>query len=193
LAVTLPLTYNYSLLDYKIYSYEISARPTLTYPLAPEHILQVSAGYAKREFFVSPATPLENRNAEIYSGHLGYIFLFADGKGFFNFKYDSSFEDTAGYNWEAYINKLSMEMLIPIGKKTDVILSGETARSNYPLNSFYNVKRNDTSLAASIGINRQLYEMLYLNAQFSHSTFYSNIALYEYRRNVYSAGLELRF
>jgi len=192
-AVTLPLTYNYSLLDYSIYSYEISARPTLTYPIAPEHILQASAGYAKREFFVSPVTPAENRNAEIYSGHLGYIFLFANGKGFFNFKYDSSFEDTLGDNWEALINKLSIEMLIPVDKKTDIILSGETARSNYHLNSFFGVKRNDTSLAASIGINRRLYEMLYLNAQYSHSTFYSNIALYEYRRNVYSAGLELRF
>lgn len=193
LAVTLPLTYNYSLLDYRIYSYEISARPTLTYSLSPEHILQASAGYAKREFFIPPAAPSENRNAEIYSGQFGYIFLFAGGRGFFNMKYDSSFEDTVGDNWESYVNKLSMEMLIPVDKQTDIILSGEAGRSNYPANSFFNVKRNDTSLAASIGINRRLYEMLYLNAQYSHSTFYSNIALYEYRRNVYSAGLELRF
>jgi tetratricopeptide (TPR) repeat protein len=193
LAVTLPLTYNYSLLDYKIYSYEISARPTVTYALSPEHILQASAGYAKREFFVSPVVAAESRNAEIYSGQFGYIFLFANGRGFFNIKYDSSFEDTLGDNWDALINKLSIEMLIPLGRKTYIILSGETGRSNYPVNSFFGVKRNDTSLAASIGINRQLYEMLYLNAQYSHSTFYSNIALYEYRRNVYSAGLELRF
>lgn len=193
MAVTIPLTYNYSLLGYKIYSYELSARPTVTFSLAPEHILQASASYAKREFFVAPATPDENRNADIYGAQLGYIILFGGGKGFFNIRYDTSFEDTFGNNWAAYINKVGIETLIPVDRKTDVIISGEVGRLNYPLNSFFGVKRNDTSLAASIGINRQLYEMLYLNAQYSHSTFYSNIALYEYRRNVYSAGLELRF
>ncbi len=193
LAVTIPLTYNYSLLNYSIYSYDITARPTLTLSLTNEHILQASTGYTKREYFSPPVDPVENRNAEIYSGQLGYIFLFDNGKGFFNIKYDSSFEDTVGSNWEAYINKLSIEMLIPIGNQTDIILSGETARLNYPVNTYYGLKRHDTTLAGSIGINRQLYEKLYLNAQYSHTTSYSDIALYEYHRNVYSVGLELRF
>lgn len=192
-AFTIPLTYNYSFLDYDRYSYQATVRPSAAFFLSPKQIAQFSIGFSKREYFSEQLIADENRGADIYSSSIGYLYLPGGGKGLFNLKYELSYEDTVGKNWRALGNKVSADFMAPLYDKTNFILTCELSRLNYPLHSFYGIKRNDTVFAGSATVTHEIFRQLFFNLQYFYTYGDSNIALYKYQRNLYSAGVEFRF
>lgn len=192
-AISLPVAYNHTLLDYGSYSRQLSARPAFAAVLSPGHIGQASIGYARREFYNNPADPKENRSADSYAALLGYLYLYAEGKGFFNIRYELSREDARGRNWRNTGNRVLGDLLLPLGGDTSLILSLEGLWQEFERNSNYGAERRDSSLLLSLAMSRRLYRNLYMNLQYFHMRTNSNIPLYDFDRDVASAGVELRF
>ncbi|WP_243372535.1 tetratricopeptide repeat protein [Geotalea sp. SG265] len=191
--LSLPVSFNYTLLRYEAYANQVAVKPTATFFFAEDHLGQASFGYTRRNYLQNTAA-VENRDANGYAGQLGYIYIFAGEKGFFNLRYELSLEDAKGNNWSYLGNRLNADILLPITVKTNAIVALEGFWQNYSnAHSVYGLKRNDTTLTATITLSRQVVEGLFANLQYFHASDFSNIPLYEYDRNVYSAGVEVRF
>ncbi|MFZ6016172.1 MAG: FecR domain-containing protein [Nitrospirota bacterium] len=101
----------------------ISATPTLSIALGPNNIGQFSLGYNKKDFLLPPTDVAEDRDANVFSASVAYIYLFLEGKGFLNLKYEMSKEDTNGENWDYSSNKGSINILIPLKLGDPVFVS----------------------------------------------------------------------
>jgi hypothetical protein len=172
-----------------------SANPTLQIAVNPNNILQFSTGYDRREMIQGPLDIDENRDGNIFSLTAGYYSPFQTGKGIFSITYEFTNDDTEGKNWANVGHRASMSILIPelIGK-TDLILSGDVFLQDYKnTHSVFEVKRKDKSYTASVNFLVTLLKGLYLNLQYTYNRDDSNIAVYDYSRNIYTTGLEYRF
>lgn len=191
---SLPVILNYTHLDYKGYSDQVSVKPTATIVFNPEHFGQISAGYARRDMLNTiTSQPSANRDANIFSGLLGYYYLFAKNKGMFNVRYEFIYEGTEGNDWRNDGNRLAADLLLPVTKSTDLVLSGDATWKFY-LNSKVNKDeyRRDYVYIAGATIRQKLLDNIFLNLQYSHQTTSSNVAAYDYSRNVFLAGFEIR-
>ncbi len=193
-ALTAPITYSHYLLGQDPYMQQIATRPTWYLMLVPGHILQTGLGYSRREMLKKPLSPEENRDANIFSGTLGYLYTFAEGRGFLNLRYELSDDVAEGKNWHNLGNRFSALALIPVWKGVSVNLSGDVALQNYQnSNSYFSVRRNDTLWSMAAGVSWEAIKGVKLNAQYGHTRAESNINIYDYTRNTIMCGLELNF
>lgn len=191
LLFSLPLNVTHTTLDYRSYSLQMSLRPTETIVFAPQHLGQVSLGYSRRELYQSAnLLPINNRDANIFSGQLAYILLYADGLGMFNLRSELFYEDADGSDWRNLGSRAGVDLLVPVCKGTKLILTSEGTWQDYRDSA---AGRKDTIFTGSATINRHLFDNLYMNLQYAYTRAMSNVDLYDYQRNVASAGIELRF
>ncbi|ACM20054.1 TPR domain protein [Geotalea daltonii FRC-32] len=193
LMFSLPVSFNYTLLSYEAYSNQVTVKPTATAFFASDHLGQASFGYSRRNYLQNTVSS-ENRDADGYAGQMGYIYLFAEERGFFNLRYEFSLEDAQGNNWSYLGNRLNADLLLPLASRTSVIISLEGFWQNYLNNhTVYGMKREDATYAATVNLSHELTDGIFVNFQYFHASDFSNLALYEYDRNVYSTGVEVRF
>ncbi|NWF51731.1 MAG: tetratricopeptide repeat protein [Nitrospirae bacterium] len=194
------LSYNYTWLNDQRYLYFISASPQLNIALGENHIGQVSAGYSKKEFIWTETTtgisigPDEDRDADVFDASIGWIYLFSGGRGFMNLKYEFSSENTDGRNWSYIGNRGSANILIPLLANLRMNISGEVFHQNYrDVHTIFGIKRRDKIYSASGVISYEFYKGASFLLQYAHIRDDSNIPIYDYKRNIYSAGIEYRF
>ncbi len=194
-SISLPISYSHIWVHGREYMSLISARPGIQIAFLPQHIARVSIGYDKRELIKAPVDSDEDRDANVFSASAGYIHPFSEGKGLFNLIYEFSYDNSDGKNWDNTGNRFTAGLLIPaLILKTDFILSGEVFLQNYKNNhTVFDRKRKDKNYAVSINLVRELVRGLFLNLKYSYTRADSNIAIYDYDRNIYTAGVEYRF
>jgi tetratricopeptide (TPR) repeat protein len=203
-AVSLPVSYSHMWLNEQEYMNIISAKPTLNVQIFPGHIGQFSLGYGRREMLKPGSDPDEDRDGNLYSSLIGYVYPFKEGRGMFNIKYEYSKDDTQGRNWDNTVNKVSAGIIFPVMHKLSVSLSGDmsfqyyknihtvsgTGTNGYPDKP---AKRRDYIYNAGGGIFYELAKRLNLNLSYSHTRADSNFAIYDYRKNIYSFGVDYNF
>jgi tetratricopeptide (TPR) repeat protein len=199
-SLNLFLSYNYTLVNDRSYLYSFSANSMISVPLNSNHIGQFSLGYSKKEFLWTetqsgyPIGPNEDRDADVFSASAGWIYLFSKGKGFLNLRYELSKEDTDGKNWDYLGNKVSANILIPLQKRLRMNLSAETFWQDYEnVHTEFNVKRDDIIYTASAVLSYEIFRGASFNIQYTYIRDDSNIPIYDYKRNIYTAGIEYRF
>ncbi|MBI5187891.1 MAG: tetratricopeptide repeat protein [Nitrospirae bacterium] len=204
-SLNLLLSYNHTWVNSKEYMSGISASPTLSIALGPNYIGQFSLGYNKKDFLLAPTDVAEDRDANVFSASVAYIYLFLEGKGFLNLKYEISKEDTNGENWDYSGNKGSINILIPLKEYLKINVTGEVFHQDYKsVNTFTGpgaptgfpdtpTKRRDKTYTASGVLSYEFYKGANFIIQYAHIRDDSNIAVYDYERNIYSAGIEYRF
>lgn len=192
--VTSPLSYSRIWLKDHKYMSLISWKPTLSLMFLPGHIGQVSAGYTKRELLQPPSDVNEDRDGEIQSVSIGYIYPFSDGKGMFNVRYEYSKDDTDGKNWDNRGNRATVSILVPVTSKIGLTLSGDMFLQRYDnVHTSFGKKRKERAYTGTSGITWEMLKGLSLNLQYSYNRTDSNIATYDYRKEVYTTGLEYSF
>jgi tetratricopeptide (TPR) repeat protein len=193
-AVVVPVRLEHTMFNERGYLNLLSVKPMLHLVLAPGHIGQFSAGYTKQNFLSLNGSGPEDRDDDIYSVSLGYLHPFSGGKGLFNARYEYLRDDAAGRNWENTGNRFTMGILFPIVQKVSLALSGEALLQDYSNeHTVYDKKRRDKTYVGSAVINWEVSSKVNLIVQYIHTTVDSNIPLYDYKRNVYSAGLTYNF
>ncbi len=194
-ALSLPVSYSYALVQQEGYMGLGSVKPTVQIAFRPEHIGVFSVGYERRELLQAPINRDENRDGNIFSISAGYIHPFKEGKGIFNIAYEFTDDDAEGKNWANLGNRFSLSLLLPgVVKKTNLILSGDMFLQDYKnTHTAFGVKRMDRTYTASATIIVALLKNVNLNVQYTHITADSNVAVYDYSRNIYTVGVEYKF
>jgi len=193
-AFSVPLSYRYSLLDGQEYEGLLFVRPTYTRIFSPGHMGQFSAGYGRRDLFRPALDHDENRDGNIYTASAGYIQPFSGDKGVFSVRYEYSQDLATGKNWDNTGSKFSESVLAPLSDKVNLALSCEAFIQDYTNDhSIFGIKRQDRTYTGSANLIWQMSGNCSLNLQYSHTSVDSNIPLYAYDRNIYTAGTECRF
>ncbi len=193
-ALTMPTNLTYSLLDKDGYMSTLSLKPTISWMFYENNVGQVYTEYEKRNLMGEIYDADEDRDADVYLAGLGYYFTFSGGKGVFNAKGELSYDETEGQNWKNRGYKLGLGLYTPIISKLSLMASGELFYQRYnSVHTAFGVKRTDTTLNGVVNLAYQMLKPLYLNVTYAHTTANSNIFVYDYKRNMYSGGIEYRF
>jgi len=193
-ALSLPVNYTHVLLKEEKYQQTVTARPTWSLQLAPQHILQAAFSYTRREMLKEPLVGDENRDAHIFGGSAGYIFTYGDQGGMAGLRYDYSYDDAEGVNWINRGHRVSLNGVVPLTPRLKLNLSGDVTLQDYLYaNTLFGVRRDDTIWLGSVGLTWNVTPDIALNAQYAHTTAQSNIEVYDYTRNTVTAGVELSF
>lgn len=192
--LSLPLNYTHVMLKEKSYQQLFGVRPTLSWQLAPQHILQASASATRRDMIQPPLSPDENRDANIWGAAAGYIYSYGTAGGMLAGRYEWNFEKTTGSNWENRGHKFSLSALVPLSETVKVNLSGDVTLQDYlNTSTIFDVRRDDTIWFGTAGVTWNVTPDIALSAQYSYTSADSNIGVYDYDRNTVSTGVEFSF
>lgn len=150
--------------------------------------------YQNKEFLQSPVNDDEDRDANNYAGGTGMFWFFADKKGFLNLRYEISKDDTEGSNWEYIGNKFGATLLVPLHEKFKVTAFGEVFLQDFENDhTVYRRERDDDQYTAGCMLAYNLFKDTEIQLRYTYINNDSNIAVYDYDRNIYSGGVEYKF
>jgi len=195
-ALNLAVNYNYAMVrgpSYKKYLGYFSAGPLFRIVLSQNHLLELFGGYVNQEYFQPPLTPEEDRSSTGPDAYVSWIMSF--GKGWFlNLRYEYTKENTDGVNWENDGNRFSANVTVPLAPKVKLQVNGQAFLQKFKnVHTVFLQKREDDIYQGSIGVSWEFFKNTDLLLQFNKTRADSNIAIYDYDREVYTAGIEYRF
>lgn len=192
-ALTFPVSYNLVWLKERRYQSVTSVKPTFTIMAGPADIFQASAGFARRDLVKPAIDPNENRNGDVYSMLLGYIHPYANG-AMVNFRYERTMDMTDGRNWENEGDELNLGGIYPVTGKVGLLANAGYMQQEYQKESTVFLKfRHDKIYNSSISAKTELLKDLNLTLTYGWTKAVSNIPVYDYKRNHYTAGLDYSF
>lgn len=177
----------------------VSANPTMTFMVNKNHIAELSFGYLQKwyyqtELHPAPIDPAEERDGETFSGSLGWMYFFMQGKGLARMRYSYAQEHTDGRNWSNRENRLSASLLAPIKGKLRGQIAGDVAYTDYThTNRVFDVKRRNETYTGSVSLMYEIFKDTDVLAQYTYVRDKSNIAIYDYRREIFTVGFEYRY
>ena len=194
-ALSFPLSYSHVWLHNQQYLGLLAFRPTLQLMLAPGHIIQASAGYAKQNMFQQVVDPDEARDADIYTVSAGYIHPFNQSRNVFNLMYEFGKMETDGRNWANTGHRVIAGLLLPFFRDDlKLVLSGDFFYQDYDnINTIFGGKRLDRIYTGLANLRWEINKTVSANFQYSHTTADSTISIYDYNRNIVTVGMELQF
>lgn len=204
---SLLLSYNYLEVDYIKYKQSFTVSPSYTFIIKGNNLGQVFFKYRKDEFnfeynkrkFGAYLNKAEDRDASYFSLGVGYIYTFKKGNGLFNVRLEGDINDADGPNWDYAGVKGSCGLLYPfIDNKFKANIFAEVYRQNYSnVHSIYKkIPRNtrkDDSYTVQTSLTYNIMKPLDISIGYTHMKTLSNIAVYEFKKNLYTLSLEYRF
>jgi len=195
-ALNLSVRYNHALVrepSYKKYVGSLNVGPLYRHLLNENHLLELFAGYNNTEYFDPPFVAEEDRDSGGLNSYVSWVWLFRKG-AFFNLKYEFSDEHADGINWENQGHGFSLNMTIPLIEKLKLQLGGQAFLQDYKnTHTFFQTKREDDNYTAMVGLTWECFKNTNLVAQFTTFRADSNIAIYDYERDIYGLGIEYRY
>lgn len=192
--LSLPSGYSHTLINDK--AYLSTPYTSAFYNFMPDssNMGQAFIRYQNDDFLWTSSTSDENRDGNVLSGGIGWYTFFARNKGFVNFRYAMDKDWTKGNNWEYLGNRVSATALIPVWDKLNFTVSGDIFFQDFTnSHTVYNVCRKDTVYTLSLLAAYKIFKNCEIQLQYTHINDNSNISVYQYTRNVYSAGVEIKF
>lgn len=200
-AVNLSASYTHALKrdpGYTRYSDRFGAGPLVRILLTDkkDQILDVYAGYLKKEFFKTALFKDEDQSAIGFDSHISWIKLYESG-ALMVVKYGFVSENADGNNWSNDAHRLSVNGILPLLKTLKLQLGAEIMLQDYrnesTIPAFNRAKRSDKIYTGSAGLIWDINRNVTLLVQYTGIRADSNIFLYDYERHVFSAGAEFRF
>jgi Tfp pilus assembly protein PilF len=194
-----------SWVDYEDYLNSVSISPTYTRLISKDHTLQVYLSYEKRNFRSVQDAGVEDRDSNMYGLNVNWYHFFdqeenvlvpflekfeqssfAQNKGYINLLYKVSKDDTEGRNWENLGSKAVATLLVPLMEKFKLQDYKNT-------HTVYGIERKDIKYGFSSLLFYQFHERADIQLLYVYRQDDSNIAIYDYDRNVFSIGVEFRY
>lgn len=192
--LNLLLSYNYTSVDNSDYLYTGEISPGYTFTLVPGQMAQLAFRYQYKEFIKPPYAKTEDRDSQEYAASMGWFWFFAGNKGFVNLKYELNKEDTDGINWSYTGNKGDLNIIVPLTTAVKFNVYGEAYYQEFDHTNTYFLKpRQDITYTGSAMLSYKFFKNLEAQAQYTYTSADSNIAIYDYDKNVTSVGIEIRF
>lgn len=191
--ISLLTNYNYTLVDDDRYLRTYLLSPTYSFALNKNQFMQVTLKYQGKQYRNPPINSNENRNGKDYAGGISWFYLFFEGKGFFNIRYDLNKEDTSGQNWRYSGNKIGTGLLYPITKKLTLNINGEAYLQNFEhTHTVFNEKREDATYTGVSMLSYKIFENTDIELQYVYVRGVSNISVYDYDKTIISGGIALK-
>ncbi len=198
---------------YKRYQDYYTFGPIVKVMLTEKQILETFVGYDKKNYYnqviTSTAQFADNlRDAEGFRAYLSWA-LFFGNNAFVNLRYEVAREATNGSYWDNSLNRLSAILVLPVlsddlAKKIGFMylqLTGGFTAQDYTYPQPYTAydgsarsgRREDRIYNGSVGLNWDISKNWTCTLQYSRINSDSNIPVYEYTKNLYTAGVEFKF
>lgn len=192
----LTYSYDYLLSDYKSFLYRHTLRPIFVLQETPKNLTLLQYTYQNKNFDENPLFDEDKRDAN--NSEVGFVhFLrFCDGKHFIKAGYFYDKELAKGDNWEYQGNKGLAGFQYTLPK--DIRFNFDFEYKNYRYdnaNIYFDVCRKDISrnfvagLSKDIGKNKDKT----ISLEYSRTINSSNIALYNYEKNLTSVEVSWRW
>ncbi len=192
--LSFPSGYTHMLVNDKAYLSTPYTSGIFNFMVGNSNMGQLFVKYQNKDYLWTPSTPDENRDSNDLGGGCGWYFFYAKNKGFVNVRYNLNKEWTKGNNWEYLGNRVTPTVLVPVLDNLKVTVSGDIFVQNFDhTNTIYQTKRNDTTYSVSALVAYKFYKESELQLQYTYVKANSNISVYDYSRNIYSAGVEIKF
>ncbi|MFH1754058.1 MAG: tetratricopeptide repeat protein [Candidatus Omnitrophota bacterium] len=195
IAFTFPLSLTHLRVDDRDYLNTINLGTLNNFMINPNQMIQGGFTYKNKDFKWDPFVPQENRDSNEYLWQLAYYhFTTKDKKGFITLRHQMNIDDTVGRNWEYFGNETTLSAVIPLHEKAALTTSGRFFLQDFlKSNSLFGKERLDTVFTLSSMLSIEVFKHAELQIQYTYVNNGSNIDLYEYERNVYSAGMQVSF
>lgn len=194
---------------YKRYEDYFTFGPIIKFMLTEKQILELFAGYDKKNYYNQVITsPDSIRDAEGLRAYLSWTWFYLNN-GFVNLRYDIGREAANGAYWDNSFNRFSGSLVAPVlpddlARKIGFLylqLTGGFTTQNYSYSQPYtdfdgstkSNPREDKIYNGSVSLNWDITKNWSCILQYTRTKWDSNIPVYEYTRNLYSAGVEFRF
>ena len=198
--LTFPSGYSHTLINDKAYLSSPYTAGLYNVMIGDSNMAQASIRYENDDYLWTPSIPDENRDGNNLAGSLGWYQFFAQKKGFLNLRYAMDKDWTKGDDWEYLGNRVSTTLLVPgsilhsILDNFNLTISGDIFFQDFSKsNVIFNVYRKDTVYTVSALAAYKIFKDAEVQLQYTHVVDNSNVSVYQYTRNVYSVGVEIRF
>lgn len=192
--LSLPIGFTHVLLKDHKYQSSVSVRPTWSWQAAPQHIVQLGTSFTRRDMLQDALAVEEDRDAHVGGANAGYIYSYGTQGGMAAARYDFSYDSAKGDNWKNRTHRWSLNGIVPLTDAVKLNLGGEVSWQDYlKTHTVFNTRRDDTTWYGTAGLSWSVTENITLSAQYAHTRADSNIAVYDYDRNTFSAGIEFGF
>jgi tetratricopeptide (TPR) repeat protein len=198
--ITFPSGYSHTLINDKAYLSNPYTTAMCNFMVGDSNMAQASVSYQYQDYLWDPSIPEENRDGNDMGASMGWYQFFEGKKGFLNLRYAIDKDWTRGEDWEYLGNRVSATLLVPgsifhsLLDNFNLTVSGDIYFQNFSnSNVVYNVHRKDTVYTVSAMASYKIFKGAEIQLQYTHVTDNSNISVYQYNRNVYSAGVEIKF
>ena len=206
-SVNLAANYNYASKKRPYYqdaSEFFSIGPLFRFVLSSDQLLEFFAGYDKKEFELAPIDPRGDRDSDTFRTYVSWFFSNVAG-AFVNLRLAYLDENANGEWWSNIGTQLLANVTIPATDKFRIQLSGQGFWKNFDTevpdprviggsSVTLSTKRRDDQFQGILGFNYELWITdLLLIGQYTYTRNESNVAIYDYDRQIISAGLEYRF
>jgi len=171
-----------------------SAYPSFGFDIGKRQHGIINGAYQKKNFFNQPLNiAAENRNASNYSvGYMHYVYV-RQQRGYVGLGYSFDIDNTRGSNWDYFGHRFLATILYPLGKGIGFRFYGDYYLQNYRnVHTIFGVKRDDKTLTLSPMLTYDT-KWVTLQLHYTHVRAISNVAIYDYNRNIYGAGLEFSY
>lgn len=194
-ALNIPFNYNHVTVNSKHYLDAFSIGTLNNVMVGEQHMAQGGFTYRRNDFIWAPSGPGEDRDSNEYIGQLGWFWFIADKKGFLNFNYTVSYDDTQGVNWRHLENKFTLSGMTPVFVEN--LKAGgklEYAHQHFSgKNLIFDKKRLDDILSAYTFLTYEVVKNVEIRLDYAFIKNSSSLSLYKYTRNIYSIGMKYKF
>jgi tetratricopeptide (TPR) repeat protein len=211
-ALNLSMNYTNSLKrnpGYERYIDTYNIGPLFRVALTPANsqILEFYAGYSKKDYANKVNTEIwpyqdlldrdeEDQTSEGFSAHVSWFWLFKN-TGLFNLKYSYNKDHARGVNWDNEGHRFTANLIYPVWKALKLQLSGDAYLQDFThpstLGIFSGTTRKDRIYTGTAGLTWEFNRQLSALIQYTRIRAHSNLFLYDYNREIYAAGFEMRF
>lgn len=194
LSMGCPITFDIISVNDKHYLTTIGVGTVNNAKIGKNQMVQAAFIYRNKDYIWTPSTPDEDRDASEYLWRLGWFYFFANKKGFAHLRYTLNYDDTKGNNWRHRGQRFTFSTVVPLWKK---IKTGATLEYNLQnflkIHSVYGKYRRDDVFTIAAFLTYEIIKNIELQLNYIFVDNRSNISVYEYKRNVYSAGVKYKF
>lgn len=193
-SINLLASYNYTFVDDDKYLSTITVSPTYTFTLNTSQFALGFLRYQNKAYLKPPLTIDEDRDSNDYAVGASWFFLFAENKGFLNARYEFNKEDSQGKNWSYNGNKFGLSFLYPITENLKFNIGGEAYYQRYDeTHTSFRITRKDATYTSNAMLSYTIYDDIEIQAQYVYIRGDSNIAVYDYDKNITSIGVSVGF
>jgi tetratricopeptide (TPR) repeat protein len=194
---------------YKRYQDYTTVGPALRFFINQTNNLEFFVGFDKKEYYNQKISSAEAiKDTEGIRTYVSWIWLFKEN-AFLNLRYEFNKDHADGIWWENEGNRFTANVSIPLlemetAKRVGALslqLTGSAFFQDFKYEqpfqdkdgSTQNAARQDKAYTGSTGLAWAIHKNISLIVQYTRTKVDSNIPAYEYTRNLYQTGVELRF